>query len=109
MTAAPNAYWLEHPSLSGSSGEIVSYRAATRQLTITCDGLTENRTQTLFDYLDETLRAHRSDLPFPACGGYVGYFGYELRSDCGSPVTHATRVVTRGRASTASIARPCSA
>ena len=69
---------------------MVAYRAATRQLTITRDGQSESRTQTLFDYLDEALRANRSALPFPACGGYVGYFGYELRSDCGSPVTHAS-------------------
>jgi para-aminobenzoate synthetase len=85
-----SSYWLERPSLRGNSNEIVSYRAATRQLTITRDGQSENRTQTLFDYLDETLRANRSALPFPACGGYVGYFGYELRSDCGSPVSHTS-------------------
>ena len=85
-----NSYRLERQGLSGASGEIVSYRAAARQLTITRDGKSENRTQTLFDYLDEALRANRSALPFPACGGYVGYFGYELRSDCGSPVTHAS-------------------
>ena len=80
-----NSYWLERPSLQGTSNEIVSYRAATRQLTITRDGQPENRTQTLFDYLDESLRTNRS-----TCGGYVGYFGYELRSDCGSPVTHTS-------------------
>jgi para-aminobenzoate synthetase len=85
-----NSYRLEREALNGSSGEIVAYRAATRQLTITRDGQSESRTQTLFDYLDESLRANRSALPFPACGGYVGYLGYELRSDCGSPVTHAS-------------------
>jgi anthranilate/para-aminobenzoate synthase component I len=79
------SYRLERQGLSGSSNETVSYRAATRQLTITRDGRSENRTQTLFDYLDESLRAHRS-----ARGGYVGYFGYELRADCGSAVTHAS-------------------
>jgi para-aminobenzoate synthetase len=80
------SYRLERQALSGSSREIVSYRAAKRQLTITRDGQSEIRTQTLFDYLDEALRVNRS-----ARGGYAGYFGYELRSDCGSPVTHASQ------------------
>ncbi len=79
---------LDRQSVMGSATEIVSYRAAGQQLTIARDGVEEIRTQSLFDFLDESLRANRSDLPFPACGGYVGYFGYELRSDCGSPVTH---------------------
>jgi para-aminobenzoate synthetase len=82
-------YWLERQALRGTSNETLSYSAATRRLTIARDGSTETRTQTLFDYLDEALRANRSELPFPACGGYIGYFGYELRADCGSPVTHA--------------------
>ena len=92
----PYAFWLDsslaterdHQSFMGCSNEIVSYCAATQQLTITRGGHAETRQQPLFDYLDESLRANRAEpsLPFP--GGYVGYFGYELRSDCGSPVTH---------------------
>ncbi len=112
-----NSYRLERQALNGSSDEIVSYCAATRQLTITRDGQSESRTQTLFDYLDETLRANRS-----ACGGYVGYFGYELRADCGSPVTHESplpdamlmriedkhgpQIASVGRAGNTSLPRP---
>ena len=72
--------------LSGASDEIVSYRAANRQLTITRDGHSENRTQTLLPITSmKRCRVNHSD-----SGGYVGYFGYELRSDCDSPVTHAS-------------------
>ncbi len=90
------AFWLDssrqterdHQSFMGVASEVISYRAATRELTITRDGRTERRTQTIFDFLDEALRENRvgGSAPFP--GGYVGYFGYELRADCGSPVSH---------------------
>jgi len=92
----PYAFWLDssretrrdHRSFMGAGREIVSYRAAERELTISRDGLVERRNQTLFDYLDETLRANRVPPTVPFPGGYVGYFGYELRQDCGSPVSH---------------------
>lgn len=80
----------DHRSFAGSGSEMVSYRATGRQLTITRNGVTDHRTQTLFDYLDESLRANRADPALPFGGGYVGYFGYELRADCGSPVTHSS-------------------
>jgi len=92
VTFADQAYsfCLDRQGLVGFASEIISYRAADRELTITRSGVEEKRTQSLFDYLDESLRANRVDAPFPDCGGYVGYFGYELRSDCGSRVSRAS-------------------
>ncbi|HVY91648.1 MAG TPA: chorismate-binding protein, partial [Bryobacteraceae bacterium] len=77
-----NAFWLNN-SWMGASSEVISYRCDGRQLTIRRGGETEIRTQSIFDYLDESLRANRT-------GGYVGYFGYELRAELGSPVRHAS-------------------
>ncbi|MCX3285464.1 aminodeoxychorismate synthase component I [Streptomyces sp. NEAU-H22] len=45
----------------------------------------------VFDYLKRQLGNRRVDatgLPFDFTGGYVGYFGYEMKADCGSPNRH---------------------
>ncbi|MFJ6554149.1 aminodeoxychorismate synthase component I [Streptomyces luteogriseus] len=45
----------------------------------------------VFDYLKRQLRNRRVDatgLPFDFTGGYVGYFGYEMKADCGSSNRH---------------------
>ncbi|HEY4087474.1 MAG TPA: anthranilate synthase component I family protein, partial [Bryobacteraceae bacterium] len=77
--ATPRDRW----SWVGESNEVISYRCAGRKLTIDRGGEIETRTQSIFDYLDESLRTARA-------GGYVGYFGYELRAELGSPVRHAS-------------------
>src|SRR5690242_4995482 len=70
-------------SWTGGSNEVVSYRCRERQLTIDRGGHVETRTQPIFDYLEASLRSNRA-------GGYVGYFGYELREELGSPVRHVS-------------------
>lgn len=50
---------------------------------------------TVFDYLKRQLSHRRVDatgLPFEFTGGYVGYFGYEVKADCGSPNRHRSPV-----------------
>jgi para-aminobenzoate synthetase len=46
----------------------------------------------VFDYLQRELARRTVDddpgLPFDFTGGYVGYFGYEMKGDCGSPNKH---------------------
>nr|WP_239157805.1 aminodeoxychorismate synthase component I [Streptomyces sp. SID13726] len=49
----------------------------------------------VFDYLGRQLKSRRVDgggLPFDFTGGYVGYFGYETKADCGSPNRHSSEV-----------------
>jgi para-aminobenzoate synthetase len=86
-----NAFWLDSSlrtardcrSFVGCSNEVISYRCAGRELVIDRGGRMETRRQSIFDYLDEALRENRP-------GGFVGYFGYELRAELGSPVRHAS-------------------
>jgi para-aminobenzoate synthetase len=47
----------------------------------------------IFDLLDRELAKHAiepppADLPPGLMGGFVGYLGYELKADCGSPNVH---------------------
>jgi para-aminobenzoate synthetase len=47
----------------------------------------------IFDLLDRELSKHAiepppADLPPGLMGGFVGYLGYELKADCGSPNAH---------------------
>jgi len=45
----------------------------------------------IFDYLKNELRDRycaSPELPFDFNGGYVGYFGYELKSECGGAAAH---------------------
>lgn len=75
---------------SGPLGELLQYRVGDGEVTVRHGHASRTtRAGTVFDVLDERLRARTHpqppDLPFDFAGGYVGYFGYELRADCGSP------------------------
>ncbi len=54
---------------------------------------TETVRASIFDLLDRELAGHAiepppADLPPGLMGGFVGYLGYELKADCGSPNVH---------------------
>jgi para-aminobenzoate synthetase len=75
----------------GSLSATISYDVATRELRIERAGGVESRDQSIFDYLSaETRRLRRvgSELPFDFDCGFVGYFGYELKADCGGGRAH---------------------
>ena len=99
-----HAFWLDSsrvdPALSrfsflgaaaGALGAEVRYRVTGSQLTITRDGETRAREETLFAYLSRELARLHTDspeLPFDLNGGFVGYLGYELKADCGATAAH---------------------
>lgn len=69
------------------NGELVSYDLPSGKLHVRRRGLVTVRSESIFDYLSRRIaemRVRRDDLPFPFPGGYVGYLGYELKSNCGA-------------------------
>ncbi|MCF1599986.1 aminodeoxychorismate synthase component I [Streptomyces muensis] len=77
---------------SGPLAEFVRYDVAAGLCEVERAGRPTRRVRaSVFDYLKRQLATRRVDatgLPFDLTGGYVGYFGYEMKADCGSPNRH---------------------
>jgi para-aminobenzoate synthetase len=96
----PNAFWLDSSkagdprarfSFMGASDTLVTYDVNRHAVTVDRAGDIETHDETIFDHLRRELRRLRrqdDDLPFDLNGGYVGYFGYELKADCGGDAAH---------------------
>ena len=98
------AYWLHSATIrdglsrfsfmgdaSGPLSYIVSYQSAERRLQITRHGQTSVLEESVFDFLEREIEQHRcrdAGLPFDFAGGFVGYFGYELKQECGGQRLH---------------------
>jgi para-aminobenzoate synthetase len=92
------AFWLDSSKLDersrfsfmgavgGPLSAIVTYDVTTGEVRVERDGAVETHRETIFDYLSREMRRLRhlsDDLPFDFNCGFVGYFGYELKADCG--------------------------
>ncbi|WP_405470721.1 aminodeoxychorismate synthase component I [Streptomyces canus] len=81
---------------SGPLAEFVRYDVESGKCEIERAGRpTRKVAASVFDYLGRQLTSRRVDgagLPFDFTGGYVGYFGYEMKADCGSPNRHTSDV-----------------
>ncbi|MGW5656335.1 aminodeoxychorismate synthase component I [Streptomyces humi] len=77
---------------SGPLAEFVRYDVTAGRCEVTRAGRPPRKVSaSVFDYLKRQLTSRRVDadgLPFDFTGGYVGYFGYEAKADCGSPNRH---------------------
>ncbi|WP_434740128.1 aminodeoxychorismate synthase component I [Micromonospora sp. SH-82] len=100
----PYAFWLDSSRVvaglsrfsflgypGGPYGEVLRYRVGTGRVDV-LDGRGRPVTEqpgTIFEVLQERLDRrrlpHDPELPFDLQSGYVGYFGYESRADCGAP------------------------
>ncbi|QLE59244.1 aminodeoxychorismate synthase component I [Nostoc sp. TCL26-01] len=100
-----NAFWLDssrvEPGLSrfsfmgggGVNSLLVSYCTQSQELTITQSGKVVRSQESIFDYLKREIhRRHcqSDELPFDFNCGFVGYFGYELKAECGSRLVHSS-------------------
>lgn len=102
---SPHSFWLDssrvEPDLSrfsflgdaaGPLAEVARYRVDEGVVEVTVPGQAPQHFQgSIFDYLQHELCRRSVDspaLPFDFSCGYVGYFGYELKADCGSKNTH---------------------
>lgn len=102
---SPRAFWLDSSRVerglsrfsflgddSGPLAEFVRYDVEAGHCEIERTGRPPRKVRaSVFDYLKRQLANRRVDatgLPFDFTGGYVGYFGYEMKADCGSPNRH---------------------
>lgn len=95
----PDAFWLDSNfpdrglcrfsfmgDAAGPRAEVLRYRADAHTLSIRTAAGARTVQDSIFTYIDARLSAWRTaadDLPFDFTGGFVGYFGYELKAECG--------------------------
>jgi para-aminobenzoate synthetase len=99
------AFWLDsarvEPGLSrfsflgdasGPTGEVLTFRVGDASVTVERTGQTPSAEPgTIFEALERRtgVPVHGAgQLPFDLAGGYVGYFGYELKAVCGATGAH---------------------
>ncbi|MGH3971904.1 MAG: aminodeoxychorismate synthase component I [Pseudonocardiaceae bacterium] len=79
---------------SAQLGEVLTYRLTEGKVFIEeVDGAVRCIPGSIFEVLDKEI-GHRvinaPPLPFDLVGGFVGYFGYELKAECGASARHTS-------------------
>ncbi|MDZ8031924.1 aminodeoxychorismate synthase component I [Nostoc sp. DedSLP04] len=103
---ASNAFWLDSSRVefglsrfsfmgdgSGVNSLLVRYNTETQEIIVTQSDTVTRHTESIFEYLKREIdcRSCQSDeLPFDFNCGFVGYFGYELKAECGSSLVHSS-------------------
>ncbi|RNL86988.1 aminodeoxychorismate synthase component I [Halostreptopolyspora alba] len=98
------AFWLDSSRLggtarfsflgdaSGPTSEVLTYRVGDTAVAVHTHDGQRREAGTIFDALRRRVahrpHSHDTGLPFDFSGGYVGYFGYELKADCGASAAH---------------------
>jgi para-aminobenzoate synthetase len=104
--SAEHAFWLDSADAptrlgqrsflgtsAGATRCVLSYDVETGMAIRQGAGPAGAERASIFDLLDRELAGHAiepppADLPPGLIGGFVGYLGYELKADCGSPNAH---------------------
>jgi para-aminobenzoate synthetase len=93
---ADYAFWLDSAaggrfSMLGGAARLATADVAAGTVTIRSAAGEQTVHSGFLDWLARDLAEHRvapPDLPFDFALGWVGYLGYELKAECGSPSTH---------------------
>jgi len=75
----------------GANSLLVRYNTQNQELTVTQSDIITHHSVSIFDYLKQEIQSRTcssEDLPFDFNCGFVGYFGYELKAECGSVLVH---------------------
>jgi para-aminobenzoate synthetase len=75
----------------GPLGATISYDLEAGEVRVERGGEVELLRESIFDYLERELgrlRLPAGELPFDFNCGFVGYFGYELKAECGGIAAH---------------------
>jgi para-aminobenzoate synthetase len=98
-----NAFWLDSSAAGergrfsfigdseGPLGAVVTYDVQARQVRVERRNRVEVHDESIFDYIGRELQLLRplaAELPFDFECGFAGYFGYELKADCGAVAVH---------------------
>jgi para-aminobenzoate synthetase len=97
---AGHAFWLDSAAdgrfsvlgdASGPHARVATADVTTGTVTVRSAAADQTIHSGFFDWLADDLARHRvapPDLPFGFALGWVGYLGYELKAECGSPNAH---------------------
>jgi para-aminobenzoate synthetase len=98
LDSADAPTWLAQCSYMGTTAGadrcFVSYDVDSGEVLVNRGGVETVEHKSIFDYLHRELGRIEVDPPEGVerglVGGYVGYLGYELKADCGSPNVHSS-------------------
>ncbi|HET7454161.1 MAG TPA: aminodeoxychorismate synthase component I [Solirubrobacterales bacterium] len=98
LDSADAPTWLAQCSYMGTTAGadrcFVTYDVDRGEVAIDRAGVETVEHKSIFDYLDRELKRIAVEPPEGVerglVGGYVGYLGYELKADCGSPNVHSS-------------------
>jgi len=98
LDSADAPTWLAQCSYMGTTAGadrcFVRYDVDSGEILVNRGGVETVQQNSIFDYLHRELRRIEVDPPEGVdrglVGGYVGYLGYELKADCGSPNVHSS-------------------
>lgn len=98
LDSADAPTWLAQCSYMGTTAGadqcFVSYDVESGEIAVNRGGVETVEQKSIFDYLHRELGRIEVDPPEGVerglVGGYVGYLGYELKADCGSPNVHSS-------------------